>query len=146
LLDGLTITPNEAQKGGLVLNADGRRRTAFELLSHPGVDGARLRNLWADVGDLEPAILDQLAADAKYSSYVIRQDADIAALRRDEAIEIPNEFSFSGMPGLTVELRQKLEARRPATLAHAAQIDGMTPAALLLIRARLRHERRAKSA
>jgi tRNA uridine 5-carboxymethylaminomethyl modification enzyme len=77
---------------------------------------------------------------------VDRQNDDVAVLRRDEKIAIPVSFDYAGLSGLSVELRQKLEHRRPASIAHAGQIDGMTPAALMLILAHVKRGQRQKSA
>ncbi len=79
---------------------------------------------------MEPKIAAQLEVDARYASYLKRQAEDVEALRRDEAVAIPLDFDFSTLPGLSNEVRQKLEPHRPATLAQAARIDGVTPAAL----------------
>ena len=93
-----------------------------------------------------PAIAAQVAVDARYAAYVERQELDVAALRKDEALRIPAGFDFDALPGLSTEVRQKLGRHRPATLAQAARIDGMTPAALLLLLAHLKSAPARKSA
>lgn len=145
-LRALSLTPNEASKHGLALNQDGRRRTAFDLLAYPEITIDRLSNIWPELAALDPSIANQVAVDARYASYVERQEADVEALRRDEATPIPPDLNFADISGLSNELRQKLIAARPATLSHAARIDGMTPAALLLLRAIVKKRRLAKSA
>ncbi len=132
-LGALSLTPNEASRHGFEVNRDGRRRTAFELMALPGIDLARLAAVWPDLAEIPPLIAAQLETDARYAAYVDRQDADVAALRRDEATAIPAELDLATIAGLSAELRQKLVTRRPATLAEAARIDGMTPAALFLL-------------
>lgn len=144
-LESLNLTPNEAEKHGLSLNKDGRRRTAFDLLAYPEITFDRLATVWPQIRSTAPAIAAQVAVDARYASYVERQQADVEALRRDEAIAIPPNFDFAAISGLSNELRQKLEASRPATLSQASRIDGMTPAALLLIRAILKRSRPSKA-
>jgi tRNA uridine 5-carboxymethylaminomethyl modification enzyme len=138
LLQALSLTPNAAARHGLEINRDGRRRTAFDLLAHPGVDMARLTDIWPELGRLEPAIAAQLAVDARYAAYVERQEADVVAIRKDEGVRIPADFAYAAIPGLSSEVRQRLEALRPATLAQAARMEGMTPAALMLLLAHLR--------
>jgi tRNA uridine 5-carboxymethylaminomethyl modification enzyme len=138
LLESLALTPNEAARHGLDINKDGRRRTAFELLAFPGIDLARLSSVWPEVGGIEPATAAQLEVDARYASYVDRQAADIVAFRKEESVRIPADFAYSTVAGLSTEVRQKLEALRPATLAQAARMEGMTPAALMLLLAHLR--------
>ncbi len=146
LLQSLSMTPSEAARHGLEVNRDGRRRSAFDLLALPGVDLARLAGIWPQTGALAPKIAAQVAVDARYASYVRRQDLDVAALRKDEALAIPPAFDFAALPGLSTEARQKLERHRPATLAQAARIDGITPAALLLLLAHLKSAPSRKSA
>ncbi len=145
-LEALTLTPNEAAGFGLEINRDGRRRSAFDLLAFPGVDLARLAAIWPVVGTLQPAIAGQLEIDARYASYVRRQDEDVAALRRDEAVVIPDGFDFAAIPSLSNEARQKLQTHRPRTLAQAGRIDGMTPAALTLVLGAVKRAARRKSA
>jgi tRNA uridine 5-carboxymethylaminomethyl modification enzyme len=137
-LHGLSLTPTEAGRHGLEVNRDGRRRSAFDLLTLPGVDMERLVGIWPQIGDIAPAIANQVAVDARYVSYVARQELDVAALRKDEGIGIPAGFAFDSLPGLSNEVRQKLDRYRPSTLAQAARIDGMTPAALLVLLAHLK--------
>lgn len=146
VLVSLSVTPNEAEKHGLSLNKDGRRRTAFDLLAYPEITLQRLGAIWPEIAAIAPKIAAQVAVDARYASYVARQEADVEALRRDEATPIPADLAFADISGLSNELRQKLEAARPATLSQAARIDGMTPAALLLLRAIVKKARLAKSA
>jgi tRNA uridine 5-carboxymethylaminomethyl modification enzyme len=138
LLDGLNLSPNQAAAHGLEINRDGKRRTAFELLAFPGVDMDRLGAIWPELGALAPSIARQLEVDARYASYVSRQEADVAILQREEARQIPTDLDFAQISGLSNEIVQKLERQRPATLAHAGRIDGMTPSALLLLLAHIR--------
>jgi tRNA uridine 5-carboxymethylaminomethyl modification enzyme len=146
LLGTLALTPDEAAKFGLAVNRDGRKRSASELLSYRDVDVARLAAIWPEIGKLDPDIAEQLAVDARYAAYVKRQELDIASFRKDEAIAIPPGFAFSKLPGLSAELSQKLERHRPASLGQAARLDGMTPAALMLLLAHLKRGGAAKSA
>jgi tRNA uridine 5-carboxymethylaminomethyl modification enzyme len=145
LLDSLSLSPNRAAAHGLEINRDGRRRTAFELLAFPGVDLLRLGTIWSELSALEPAIGRQLEVDARYASYVARQAEDVAVLQREEARQIPADADFGEISGLSNEIIQKLERHRPATLAHAGRIDGMTPSALLLLLAHIRKSGRKAS-
>lgn len=132
-LDRLRTTPTAARKVGLAVNADGHERSAFELLSYPDMRAADLVPLWPEIADLPADILDQLTVDAQYAVYLHRQEADIAAVKRDESREIPDWLDYAALPGLSMEMRQKLGQRRPATIAQAQAIDGVTPAAITLI-------------
>ncbi len=146
LLKQLSLTPNEGAEHGLAINQDGRRRSAFDLLSLPGITMGRLQQIWPELGQLEPKIAGQLEIDARYAPYLVRQDEDVAALRRDEEMPIPLDFDFSGIPGLSTEIRQGLTAARPVTLAHAGRVEGVTPSALMLLAANLKRARPRKSA
>jgi tRNA uridine 5-carboxymethylaminomethyl modification enzyme len=146
LLQRLTLTPDQAAKAGLRINRDGRKRSAYELLSYPDIELAHLQVVWPQIRRLDREIAQQLAVDARYAVYLARQETDIAAFRKDEAIAIPADFAFAGLPGLSTELRQKLERQRPASLGQAARLDGMTPAALLLLLAHLKKGTERKSA
>jgi tRNA uridine 5-carboxymethylaminomethyl modification enzyme len=146
LLRGLTLTPDEAAKAGLTINRDGRRRSAFDLLSFPEIDLPRLAGIWPEIGELDAVTARQLAVDARYAVYIARQKMDVAAFRKDEKIAIPDGFAYDGLQGLSNELRQKLESHKPASLGQAARLDGMTPAALMLLLAHLKKGAAAKSA
>jgi tRNA uridine 5-carboxymethylaminomethyl modification enzyme len=146
LLKSVALTPDQAAKRGLAINRDGRKRSAYELLSYPEIDFARLASIWPQLHTISPAIAAQLTANARYSVYVKRQEMDIAAFRKDEGVAIPADFPFSALPGLSTELRQKLERNRPETLGKAARLDGMTPAALMLLLAHLKKGQTARSA
>jgi tRNA uridine 5-carboxymethylaminomethyl modification enzyme len=137
----VSLTPKEAERHGLSLNKDGQRRTAFELLSYPNVTITDLAKIWPRFRALAPKIAEQIEIDAKYDVYLSRQAADIAAYRRDESFELPDDFDYGTLPGLSNEMKQKLQVHRPRTIGQAGRIDGVTPAALTLLVA---HVRRAK--
>ena len=144
----VSLTPKEAERHGLSLNKDGQRRTAFELLSYPYVTASDLVKIWPRFGEFAPNIAEQIEIDAKYDVYLSRQAADIAAYRRDESFELPDNFDFAALPGLSNEMKQKLQTHRPRTIGHASRIDGVTPAALTLLVAHVRRGKKnsAKSA
>jgi tRNA uridine 5-carboxymethylaminomethyl modification enzyme len=133
LLESLVITPTEARKAGLAVNADGQRRSAFELLSYPNMTSDDLARLWPQIADIQASVLEQVTIDAQYAVYLDRQQADIIAMRRDETREIPDWLDYAALPGLSAEMKQKLATHRPATIAQAQAIDGVTPAAITLI-------------
>jgi tRNA uridine 5-carboxymethylaminomethyl modification enzyme len=146
LLCSLTLTPDQAAKHGLSINRDGRRRSAFELLAYPEIQLSRIAEIWPEIRIIDRKIADQLSAKARYAVYAKRQELDIASFRKDEGIAIPAGFVFAALPGLSTELRQKLERHRPASLGRAARLDGMTPAALMLLLAHLKKGAAAKRA
>ncbi|MFG1360762.1 tRNA uridine-5-carboxymethylaminomethyl(34) synthesis enzyme MnmG [Xanthobacter pseudotagetidis] len=133
LARGLTLTPTEGARAGLALNQDGQRRSAFDLLAYPDIDLARLAAIWPELAALPADIAAQVETDAKYAVYLERQAADIAVLRRDEALALPDDLAFGDLPGLSNELKQKLARVRPRTVGQAGRMEGMTPAALALL-------------
>ncbi len=141
-LESRSWTPREAAAAGINIAADGARRTGFDLLSFPDVNFDMLIDLDDSLQDIDVEVREQIARDATYSKYIERQMRDVEALRRDEAERIPDDFDFGALSGLSGELTQKLLAVRPATLAQAGRVEGMTPAALTLILAKLRQIKR----
>lgn len=133
LLDRLKTSPTAARKAGIAVNADGQERSAFEILSYPQVTADDVVRVWPEVATIKPAVLEQLTIDAQYAVYLDRQRADVEAVRRDEGREIPDWVDYDALPGLGIEVRQKLQSQRPATLAQAQAIDGVTPAAITLL-------------
>ncbi len=140
----LTLTPNEAAKHGLLLNKDGQRRSAFELLAYPEIGWTEVRGIWPELSAIDPGIAVHLEIDAKYDVYLKRQVADVEAFRRDEGL-ILAEIDYRAVPGLSNEARSKLETARPRTVGQAGRLDGMTPAALGILAAYLRREARRKT-
>ncbi len=126
----LNMTPNQAAQYGLALNADGVRRNLFDLLAYPQIDFETMATIWPEIAAWPEPIRSQIETDAQYAGYLDRQDADIAAFRRDENFALPQDIDYIALKGLATEIRQKLQATRPVTLGQAARIDGMTPAAL----------------
>ena len=146
LLDSLDATPDWLRRHGIPANRDGRRRTARELIGYPSVTLEQLAALWPALGALEPETTRALENDAHYRSYVERQEADIAAFRRDEALRLPGDLRFDTVGGLSHEMRQRLSAARPATLGAAGRVPGVTPAALTALLAHVRKTEVRKTA
>jgi len=133
MLDALKVSPSVARRAGIDVNADGVARSAFELMSYPDTTRGDLKTLWPQIGELPASILEQIEIDAKYAVYLDRQRADVEAVRRDEGREIPDWIDYLALSGLSIEVRQKLSSARPATIAQAQAIDGITPAAITLL-------------
>lgn len=146
LLESLSTSPSAARKAGIAVNEDGKARSAFDLLSYPEITPADIARLWPEVETISGAILEQLVVDAQYAVYLDRQKNDIEAVRRDEQRAIPEHLDYAGIPGLSMELRQKLQQHRPQTIAQAQAMDGMTPAAVTLLLAVIRRGELRKSA
>jgi tRNA uridine 5-carboxymethylaminomethyl modification enzyme len=138
LAQQLNLTPQEAARHGIAVRQDGVRRNVSELLSLSEVDFTRLLAIWPQLAAVEADAIEQLEVDAHYTGYLDRQQADILAFRRDEALALPSDLDYGAIIGLSTECRLKLAKIRPATLGQAARIDGLTPAALTLVLAHVK--------
>ena len=143
-LESQSYSPNQAAAAGIRIGQDGQRRSAFALLAFPDVGFDDILQLDPSLASLDAEVREQIARDAMYATYIDRQAVEVEALRRDESHEIPMDFDYRALSGLSFELTAKLERARPATLAQAGRIDGMTPAALTLILAAIRRKQRAR--
>ncbi|QZO05837.1 tRNA uridine-5-carboxymethylaminomethyl(34) synthesis enzyme MnmG [Agrobacterium vitis] len=133
MFEARKLTPNEAVAVGIPVNQDGRRRSALELLAYPDISIADLSRLWPDLSALDTKVAEAVEIHATYAVYMDRQNADIAATKRDEDRLIPKDFDYASLSGLSNELKQKLEKTRPENLSQAAKVEGMTPAAISLL-------------
>lgn len=145
VLTDKAFTPREIASHGIRINQDGSRRNGMELLAFPDVEFSDLADMYPDAVNSEDEIKKQVTRDAMYASYIERQNKDVAALRKDEDVQFGAEFDFSGIEGLSNELKAKLEHARPQNMAQAARIDGMTPSALALLLVRVRKGQKAKA-
>ena len=141
-MQALTLTPNEAERHGLHLNRDGVRRSAHELLARPDVTLETLAAIWPELGEFDQFVAEQVEVDAKYAVYLDRQKEDIDVIRKEEGIELPADLDVDEIAGLSNELKEKLQRVRPTTLGQAGRIEGMTPAALALLLARVKRRPR----
>ncbi|MDO5647500.1 tRNA uridine-5-carboxymethylaminomethyl(34) synthesis enzyme MnmG [Paracoccus sp. (in: a-proteobacteria)] len=144
-LESVYLTPTELQKAGLQVRQDGQKRSLFTLLGMTGILFDDLVRLVPELADYPSDTITQLTNDALYSQYLTRQDRDAAAIRADENIHLSPDLNYRQLGGLSGELATKLSELRPATLAAAAKVEGMTPAALSLLVAvsRSREKQRA---
>jgi tRNA uridine 5-carboxymethylaminomethyl modification enzyme len=138
ILKSISLSPNEIEKHGIKVNRDGRRRDGLALLALPNVGFEDLEDIFPDLTDISKETKQQISRDALYANYIDRQQRDIDAMKRDESHKIPANFDYSSISGLSNELKAKLNTVRPETLGQAGRIDGITPAALTLVLARLK--------
>lgn len=135
-------SPDEAAAFGLQVTKDGRRRTAFELLSYRDVSIEKLAEAWPKLKYIDGEIARQLKNDATYSGYLERQNIEIAELTRLENASIPKDIVYKNVEGLPAGFAGKLEAVRPQTLADVKRMEGCTPAALTVLMACIKACRR----
>jgi tRNA uridine 5-carboxymethylaminomethyl modification enzyme len=145
-LQSKLISPNEAAKHSVKIAMDGVKRTGIEVLSQKEVTIEKLRNIWDDVPQFEKNIDEQVEIDAHYSGYLKRQTHDIAAFKKDESISIPDDINYDTFSGLSNEIKFKLKLIKPQTLGQALRIDGVTPAAAIILLAFIKRNRYKVSA
>ncbi|QZN98236.1 tRNA uridine-5-carboxymethylaminomethyl(34) synthesis enzyme MnmG [Chenggangzhangella methanolivorans] len=138
LARSVSLTPAEARRAGVTVNQDGRRRTAYDLLSLPDVGRVEIERIWPAFAEVDRTTFEQLKIEASYAVYLDRQTADIARRRAEEELALPGSIDYQTIPGLSAELQEKLIRTTPATLGQAGRIEGMTPAALALLAVRAR--------
>jgi tRNA uridine 5-carboxymethylaminomethyl modification enzyme len=147
LANQLSLTAHQAQGFGIHLRQDGMRRTAFDLLGYPEIGLELLDRIWPELRQFGVRARDDLATEAKYAVYLERQRLEIESIRQEEARAIPAELPLAELPGLSSEVRQRIGAARPQTVAQLQRIEGVTPAAVGIVLAHLRqYERRQRHA
>ena len=130
ILKNLNITPNEAEKSGFKIKKDGVRRNIQELLAFPNIKIGDLVPIWPQLRQLDVKISKQLEIEAKYAIYIERQASDINSYKRDSGLKIPENINFDLIGSLSNEAKEVFIQARPETIAQAASLPGITPAAL----------------
>ncbi len=126
-------SPDFLEKQGVNIKKDGVKRNVFEILRFDNVSWGDICRIWPDMGAFSHQIVEQIEADSLYSGYLDRQQADITAFRKDEALRIPESIDYALVGSLSNEVRQKLEVARPETLGAMSRIPGVTPAAVVAV-------------
>ncbi|MCO5064200.1 MAG: tRNA uridine-5-carboxymethylaminomethyl(34) synthesis enzyme MnmG [Rhizobiaceae bacterium] len=142
-LKNVFLTPNDARGHGIAVNMDGVKRSGFQLLSYPDVSEDQLAAIWPELASFDAKAVEAVKTEARYAVYLERQASDVVELRKEERLSIPADLNYSEMPGLSKELQQKLQQRKPSSIGEASRIEGMTPAALAILLVRIRQAERA---
>ena len=132
-LKSKNITPNAAALHSVKIAQDGVKRTGIELLCQKEVTVSSLRKIWDNIPQFEHFIDEQIEIDAHYQGYLKKQNHDIEAFKKDEGINIPNDIDYDLFSGLSIEIKSKLKLIQPKTLGQALRIDGVTPAAVVIL-------------
>ena len=132
-LNAVGGTPGELAKLGFEVNKDGSHRNGFDLLAYENIDWEKLSAVWTELKETRADVVEQLEIEAKYRGYLQRQEADIAAFRKDESLKIPRNIDYKKIGGLSNEVIMKLSKVRPETLGAASRISGITPAAVTAV-------------
>jgi tRNA uridine 5-carboxymethylaminomethyl modification enzyme len=146
VLQSKLISPNAAAKYSVKISMDGVKRRGIELLTLKDITLNKLRTIWDDIPQFDKSIDDQVEIDAHYLGYLKRQTHDIDAFKKDELITIPSDINYENFSGLSNEIKSKLTLIKPRTLGQALRIDGVTPAAAILLLAFIKKKRYKASA
>ena len=133
ILEARPVGPKMLLAGNLPVARDGRAKNAAEMLAYDGVSITDCLTIWPELAEIPHNLHQQLETDCKYAGYLRRQTADIEAMRRDEALIIPDDIDYSLIGGLSAESQDLLAKHQPETLAQAGRIPGLTPAAQLAV-------------
>tara|TARA_B100001093_G_scaffold506606_1_gene565804 strand:+ start:1329 stop:3203 length:1875 start_codon:yes stop_codon:yes gene_type:complete len=127
------ISPNEAKKFDIKIAMDGVKRSALEVIGQRNINMAKIRRVFTNIPEFERSLDKQVEIDAHYLGYLSRQSNDIMSFKKDEKIVIPDSLNYDALSGLSNEIKSKLKDVRPTTLGQALRIDGVTPAAAIIL-------------
>ena len=140
------ISPNEAKKFSIKIAMDGVKRSCLEVIGQRNVNMSKMRQIFPDIPHYDRLIEKQVEIDAHYLGYLSRQAKDIKSFKKDEGIIIPENFKYDSLSGLSNEIKSKLNTVRPTTLGQALRIDGVTPAAIIIILSNIKRSKYKVSA
>lgn len=146
LFENQTYTPKTLSQNGISISQDGNRRTLMQVLAFPNVSYKDLFKLEPKLIKIDEETLKQIQKDATYVNYLDRQRKDIDTIKKDERVLIPMNLDYNSIQGLSTELKVKLSRARPKNMLQASNIDGITPAALMLVMAKIKFLGKAASA
>lgn len=138
LVSGLFRTPKELNALGYNINADGQKRTPYDLLSCQGITWADLVKIWPALQTIRADVAEQIEIEGRYHGYLMRQKLDIEAFKKDEALKIPDDIDYQKVGGLSNEIVARLNRERPLTIGAMAKMRGITPAAVTAVIAYLK--------
>ena len=132
-LESKFLTPNEAKKHDIKIAMDGVKRSCLEVMGQRKVNMAKIRQIFTDIPTFPSPIENQVVKDAHYMGYLKRQERDIKSFKKDESVMIPEDLNYENLSGLSNEVKSKLISIKPKTLGQAIRIDGITPAAVIIL-------------
>lgn len=132
-LESKFLTPNEAKKYDIQIAMDGVKRSCLEVMGQRKVNMAKIRQIFSDIPVFSDSIEKQVVTDAHYKGYLKRQERDIKSFKKDESVIIPKNINYENLSGLSNEVKSKLISIKPKTLGQAIRIDGITPAAVIIL-------------
>ncbi len=140
-LESKFLTPNEAKKYEIKIAMDGVKRSCLEVMGQRKVNMAKIRQIFSDLPEFPNSIEKQVATDAHYMGYLKRQERDIESFKKDESVIIPQNINYENLSGLSNEVKTKLISIRPKTLGQAIRIDGITPAAVIILLSHIKKQK-----
>ena len=140
------LSPNQATKYSIKIAMDGVKRSVFKIMGQRNLNMAKIRHIFSDIPFINTQLDKQVEIDAHYQGYLDRQSRDIETFSRDESFIIPNDIDFDLLSGLSNEIKSKLKKIKPRTLGQALRIDGVTPAAAIIIMSHLKRGKKRVSA
>ena len=146
MLNKNNLTPNEAKKYNIKIAMDGVKRSCIEIIGQRNVNMAKIRQIFSNIPDHGRSIDKQVEIDAHYKGYLQRQSKDISSFKKDESVLIPDGIQYDSLSGLSNEIKSKLIKVKPKTLGQAIRIDGVTPAAIIIILSHIKKLRYKASA
>jgi len=139
-MEKLTITPSKIANYGINIAKDGISRNAIQILSQKSVDMMKIREIWPQIKYVSREIDEQLEINSHYRGYLIKQNADILAFKKDENLIIPENLNYDQFSGLSNEVKSKFKQIKPRTMGQALRIDGITPAAVYILLSHLKRK------
>ena len=136
------ISPNELAKKGITINHDGKKRSAFDLLSFKNISFVDINRIWPETRSLGEDVVEQIEIESQYSGYLDRQRDDISDFKKEELLILPKNLNYKEVGSLSNEIVEKLSAAQPPTLGAASRISGITPAAIITL---LRYVKKQKN-
>ena len=127
------ITPNQLAKVGIKINHDGKKRSAFDLLSFKNITFEDIKRIWPDASNIKNDIVEQIEIESQYAGYLDRQREDIKDFKKEEGLILPQNINYKDVGSLSNEIVEKLSAAQPPTLGAASRISGITPAAIIAL-------------
>ena len=140
------ISPNQLEKKGIKINHDGKKRSAFELLSFKNISFKDIKKIWPETESIEKDIVEQIEIESQYAGYLDRQREDINDFKKDEMLLLPKNIDYKNVGSLSNEIVEKLSAAQPPTLGAASRISGVTPAAIIALLRFVKKQKNSKAA
>ena len=146
ILKNQYVTPNHIEKLGYKINQDGKKRSAFDLLSYPDINFEIVKEIFniESIDSYSSEVKEQISIEAHYKGYLKKQDSEILSLKKDEKTKIPEDIDYSEMSSISMEIREKLSKIKPKTISQASRIDGVTPASLSFLLAFIKNREKSK--